>query len=174
MAACSNAPALPAVDPAPTGSGAVTSPPTGGAASDQPTGDAPAPAETNPNGGYWPASLAATANPRLGDVVADGEGFTLYRFDKDTADPSASNCAGECAVTWPPVLTRNKIVFSGIDRDKLGAVKREDGSLQVTLAGWPVYRFAKDAAPGEINGEAVGGTWFVIAPDGTKANGDAG
>ncbi|MEJ8669828.1 hypothetical protein WKI71_19560 [Streptomyces sp. MS1.AVA.1] len=46
------------------------------------------------------ASQAGDLNP----VVVDGAGFTLYRFDKDTANPSRSNCSGECATTWPPVL----------------------------------------------------------------------
>lgn len=132
----------------------------------------PAPAETNPSGGYWPASVQAAQNPQLGHIVTDGEGFTLYRFDNDTASPPATNCYDDCAMNWPPVLTRNKIVYTGIDRALLGTTTREDGSLQVTLGGWPLYRFSGDAAPGEINGEAVGGVWFTAAPDGKKANGD--
>ncbi|MCP2262730.1 hypothetical protein ACFQHV_00760 [Promicromonospora thailandica] len=134
--------------------------------------DASTPAETNPSGGYWPAGVQVVQNPQLGHVVADGEGFTLYRFDDDTASPSTTTCYGDCATTWPPVLTRNKIVYTGIDQALLGTTTRDDGSLQVTLGGWPLYRFSGDTEPGQINGEAVGGVWFTAAPDGTKANGD--
>src|SRR6476661_1695423 len=48
--------------------------------------------------------LSANSTDKLGTVVVDGQGYTLYRFDKDTAKPPASNCAGECAQKWPPVL----------------------------------------------------------------------
>jgi len=137
-----------------------------------PVAEDPATPEANPNGGYWPAAVQAAQNPRLGHIVIDGEGFTLYRFDEDTASPSTTTCYDECATTWPPVLTRNKIVYTGIDNTLLGTTTREDGSLQVTLNGWPLYRFSGDTEPGQINGEAVGGVWFTAAPDGTKANGD--
>lgn len=174
-----NAPA-PVVPSAPVASQPATDPETPGV-SPSPAPDAgapaaeqtePAPAETNPAGGYWPASVQATQNPRLGHIVTDGEGFTLYRFDDDTASPSVTTCYDDCATNWPPVLTRNKIVYTGIDRELLGTTTREDGSLQVTLGGWPLYRFSGDTAPGQINGEAVGGVWFTAAPDGKKANGD--
>ena len=48
--------------------------------------------------------LSANSTAQLGTVVVDGQGYTLYRFDKDTAKPPTSNCAGECAQQWPPVL----------------------------------------------------------------------
>jgi predicted lipoprotein with Yx(FWY)xxD motif len=127
---------------------------------------------TNPNGGYWPASVNAADNVKLGPIVVDGEGFTLYRFDKDTNNPAKTTCFDACAMKWPPVLTRNKIVFHGIDKNKLGAIQRSDGTTQVTIDGWPAYRFSGDAKPGDITGEAVQGTWFAFAPTGEKANGD--
>ncbi|MBR7678887.1 hypothetical protein KDA82_39280, partial [Streptomyces daliensis] len=101
---------------------------------------------------------------------------TLYRFDKDTATPSKSNCEGECATTWPPVVVspRGKIFIDGIDESAIGTVKRSDGTLQVTIGGWPVYRFSKDLRPGDTNGQGVGGTWFGVTPDGQKAGEPAG
>ncbi|MFJ7077717.1 hypothetical protein [Streptomyces sp. NPDC098781] len=113
------------------------------------------------------ASRAGDLNP----VVVNGAGFTLYRFDKDTADPSKSNCAGECATTWPPVLVApgGKIFIDGVNKSDVGVVKRDDGNLQVTIGGWPVYRFSKDLEPGDTNGQGVGGTWFGVTPDGQKA-----
>lgn len=131
----------------------------------------PSPAATNPNGGYWPASLNVTDTVKLGKVVTDGDGFTLYRFDKDSANPTASACFDACAMKWPPVLTKNKTVYHGIDSSLIGTLKRPDGTYQVTLNHHPMYRFSGDAKPGDITGEAVGGTWFSFAPNGKKANG---
>ncbi|WP_328427016.1 hypothetical protein [Streptomyces sp. NBC_00443] len=119
--------------------------------------------------------LSAGRAGDLNPVVVNGAGFTLYRFDKDTADPSRSNCAGECATTWPPVLVApgGKIFIDGVDKSDVGVVKRADGNLQVTVGGWPVYRFSKDLKPGDTNGQGVGGTWFGVTPDGQKAVGGA-
>ncbi|MDP9792712.1 putative lipoprotein with Yx(FWY)xxD motif [Catenuloplanes nepalensis] len=146
-------------------------------ATDDPAAAGPVPApsvarDVNPNGGYWPASIRAASNERLGDTVEDSDGFTLYRWDGDSADPPESRCADACAELWPPVLTRNKIIFKGLDRELLGAIERPDGSLQVTIAGRPAYRYSGDTGPGGFAGEAVDGTWFAFAPDGRKANGD--
>ncbi|WP_433287315.1 COG4315 family predicted lipoprotein [Pseudonocardia sp. CA-142604] len=108
-------------------------------------------------------------NGSLGNVVVDGQGFTLYRFDKDTANPSRSNCTGQCAVTWPPVLTKNTISFRNLNANALGAIQRPDGTQQVTLGGWPLYRYSQDQVPGQATGQGVGGTWFAAAPNGSKA-----
>ncbi|ANN15939.1 hypothetical protein SD37_09985 [Amycolatopsis orientalis] len=117
--------------------------------------------------------LKATKAGDLSPVVVNGAGLTLYRFDKDTAKPSKSTCDGECAKTWPPVLVTagSKVFLAGVKKSAVGTVRRSDGSLQVTIGGWPVYRFAKDTAPGDTKGQGVGGTWFGVAPDGRKAAG---
>jgi predicted lipoprotein with Yx(FWY)xxD motif len=123
----------------------------------------------NPAAMKW-VELSAGAANGLSPIVHDGAGFTLYRFDKDTASPSKSNCNAACAVTWPPVLVQrgSKIFFTGVPRNAIGVVRRDDGNLQVTLGGWPIYRFSKDTAPGQTNGEGVGGTWFAVSPQGAK------
>jgi predicted lipoprotein with Yx(FWY)xxD motif len=115
--------------------------------------------------------LSVGASGALNPVVHDGAGFTLYRFDKDTAHPSKSNCNGACAVKWPPVLVRpnSRIFLDGVSLSKAGTVRRQDGTLQVTIGGWPAYRFSKDTAAGQTNGQGVGGTWFAVTPDGKKA-----
>lgn len=112
--------------------------------------------------------LAVRDDAKLGPVVADAEGFTLYRFDNDTANPSTSACAGDCAKTWPPVPA-GSTKPGGVDASRVGSLQRADGMRQLTIAGWPVYRFAKDTAPGQTNGQGVGGTWFAVTPDGKKA-----
>ncbi|GAB2987679.1 hypothetical protein [Saccharothrix stipae] len=114
--------------------------------------------------------LTTAVVPGLGTVLTDGEGLTLYRFDRDTANPSTSTCDGGCAEKWPPVLaTSGDVRLRGVDRALVATLDRADGTRQVTVAGWPVYRFAEDTAPGQAKGQGVGGTWFVAAPDGRKA-----
>ncbi|MGW1193116.1 SCO0930 family lipoprotein [Streptomyces sp. NPDC002559] len=113
--------------------------------------------------------LSVWKSEELGPVVTDGAGFTLYRFDKDTAKPPASNCAGDCAAAWPPVPADGAKAGRGLAPGLLGSVKRADGTKQLTLAGWPLYRYAQETAPRQTLGQGVGGTWFAAAPDGTKA-----
>lgn len=111
------------------------------------------------------AGLATTVTP-LGTVVTM-DGFTVYRFNNDSPDPSRSTCAGDCATAWPPLLGDGTPQLSGVPADKIGTVGRPDGTQQLTLNGWPLYRFAEDAAPGETKGEGVGGTWRAVGVDGT-------
>lgn len=113
--------------------------------------------------------LAVWDSKELGEVVTDSEGFTLYRFDNDTAEPPKSNCVGECEKAWPVVAAGDVKAAAGTDASKIGEVTRADGTKQLTLGGWPMYRYAKDTNPGDANGQGVGGTWFASAPDGKKA-----
>ncbi|MFF1610858.1 SCO0930 family lipoprotein [Amycolatopsis sp. NPDC058278] len=111
--------------------------------------------------------LSASKIDGLGDAIVDQNGMTLYLFQKDTKK-KASACNGDCAKTWPPVLSNGKVELQGIDSKLLGSIKRQDGSEQVTVGGWPVYTFSKDTKPGDANGQGVNGTWFVIEPAGCK------
>ncbi|GGS07865.1 hypothetical protein GCM10010252_53520 [Streptomyces aureoverticillatus] len=130
---------------------------------------------TKPVQRKW-VQLSAGRAGTLDPVVVNGAGFTLYRFDKDTAQPSKSNCAGACATTWPPVLVDpgGKIFVDGVKASDVGVIKRDDGTRQVTIGGWPVYRFSKDLKPGDTNGQGVGGTWFGVTPNGQKSGQPAG
>ncbi|MFJ6836795.1 SCO0930 family lipoprotein [Streptomyces sp. NPDC091209] len=113
--------------------------------------------------------LTVTESVKLGKVLTDGAGFTLYRFDKDTAEPPKSSCDGACATAWPPVPADGAEAATGVDKALLGEVTRTDGTKQLTIGGWPMYRFAKDTKAGDTNGQGVGGTWFASAPNGKKA-----
>lgn len=105
---------------------------------------------------------------RMGEVVTDENGFVLYRFDKDSADPPTSNCVDECERIWPPVYTDGTPSLKGVRDAVVGTVTRQDGTKQVTLDGWPVYRYIGDKKPGQWKGQGVGGTWFVVTPEGKK------
>ena len=114
--------------------------------------------------------LAARQIDRLGTVVTDSAGMTLYRFDKDTARPSESNCDGPCPGLWPPVSANaSDVQVSGIDKGVIGTITRKDGTSQLTVNGWPVYRYARDIRPGDAKGQGVGLTWYAVTPKGSKA-----
>lgn len=150
---------------------ADTTKPAAAVASQAPAADAygAGPAAAGAPGAKGAGQLATAANDQLGPVLTDSAGFTLYRFDKDTAKPSKSNCDGDCAKAWPAVAAGDATAAAGMDASLLGEVVRTDGSKQLTVAGWPVYRFAKDTKAGDTDGQGVGGTWFASAPDGKKA-----
>ncbi|MFI0817604.1 SCO0930 family lipoprotein [Streptomyces sp. NPDC021098] len=113
--------------------------------------------------------LAVKNDAKLGKFVADSAGMTLYRFDEDTPKPAKSNCNDACATKWPPVPADDATAGAGIESSKLGKVKRDDGTEQLTLEGWPVYRYAGDTKAGDTKGQGVGGTWNALAPDGKPA-----
>ncbi|MFD9704127.1 hypothetical protein [Lentzea sp. NPDC059081] len=105
----------------------------------------------------------------LGAVLTNNAGLTLYRFDGDTAQPSASNCDGGCAENWPPVYVEGgQPRVKGVDPKLLGTVTRKDGRKQLTVANWPQYTFKNDTRPGEAKGVTVA-KWFATATDGKKA-----
>ncbi|WP_409467952.1 SCO0930 family lipoprotein [Streptomyces sp. HC307] len=129
-----------------------------------------APDQQNAGAKAAPAGkLAVSANAELGQVLTDSAGRTLYRFDQDTAEPPKTNCEGDCATAWPPVPADDVKAGEGVDEELLGEVTRPDGTKQLTIAGWPAYRYAKDVNPGDTKGQGVGGTWYALAPDGKKA-----
>jgi predicted lipoprotein with Yx(FWY)xxD motif len=103
----------------------------------------------------------------FGRVIADGRGEAFYLFDKEKG--KRSRCYGECAVAWPPVLTKGKPrAGKGADADLLGTTKRRNGKLQVTYNGHPLYYY-KDDEPGRIlchNVDEFGGLWLVVNPRG--------
>ncbi|MFI5934975.1 hypothetical protein [Actinoplanes sp. NPDC051494] len=124
----------------------------------------------NITSGSKTVELVTQENDDIGTYVSDGAGRTLYRFDEDSNKPPKATCNGDCAKTWPPLLITSpgKIFPTGIDPKILGYVERADGHCQVTINGWPVYYFAKDAEPGDIKGQGVKGTWFAVTPEGGK------
>ncbi len=115
--------------------------------------------------------MSAVTTPTLGSPqLININQATLYRFDEDTAQPSRSNCNDACATKWPPVTIQNggKVYLAGVKHNQVGAVRRQDGQIQITVGGWPVYRFSGDAKPGDLNGQGVGGTWFAVGPTGER------
>jgi predicted lipoprotein with Yx(FWY)xxD motif len=104
------------------------------------------------------------ADTDLGEILVDGEGRTLYLFTPDEQGPSV--CMDDCLANWPS-LTGPATAGEGVDESLLGtATRTDDGTEQVTYNGWPLYYFAADPNPGDINGQGVGDVWFVVDPAG--------
>jgi predicted lipoprotein with Yx(FWY)xxD motif len=136
---------------------------------DDTSGTAPANGSSQSAPSSAAAKLATADVGNFGKVVVDGTGRTLYVFDKDTANPPKSNCDGDCAALWPPVLAGSGTPqLDGVDASLVGTVTRTDGSKQVTLAGLPLYQYAKDTKAGEAKGQGVLGIWWVVGADGKK------
>jgi predicted lipoprotein with Yx(FWY)xxD motif len=110
------------------------------------------------------------ANTSLGTIVTDNKGRTLYLFAKDTG--TKSTCSGACASNWPPYTASSKpAAGSGVKAGAITLVKQADGSMQVELAGHPLYYYAGDQSAGQMNGQgqdAFGAKWWAVAPSGTQ------
>lgn len=107
----------------------------------------------------------------LGSILVNGEGFTLYIFTNDTG--GESTCYDACADTWPPI-PGDVTIASDLDASIFGTTTRDDGSEQLTVNGMPLYLYAPDAAPGDTNGQGVGGVWFVVDAAGEVIEASAG
>jgi predicted lipoprotein with Yx(FWY)xxD motif len=138
------------------------------AADQSPQAAAAASAAAPPAEGIVVQRLVAASLPKIGEGVTDGKGWVLYRFSKDTASPPRSNCKGACAQKWPPVLSKDTPQLANIPYENVGWLLRGDGSRQLTLNGWPLYRYTGDAKPGQWKGQGVDDKWFVVLKNGAK------
>ncbi len=122
--------------------------------------------------GTWAAAAAPAAstapnvmvaqNTKLGSILTDNQGITVYVFKKDKAGESA--CSGPCAKTWPPLTVAEgaqPVAVPGIP-GMLGQIERKDDTYQVTYNGMPLYRYAGDSKPGDTNGQGFKGLWSVV------------
>lgn len=139
-------------------------------AASAPTTTASAPAASTPAADATTTTYTVTARAvdGVGTVVTDSNGMTLYRYDKDEPSPSKWTCKGACVKTWIPVIVPESVQTSGVAKSLLGTVHR-DGQPQLTLAGWPLYRYVGDTAAGQANGQGKDGAWHAVAPTGEKA-----
>ncbi|WNM35173.1 hypothetical protein RKE30_34820 [Streptomyces sp. Li-HN-5-11] len=137
-------------------------------ATSAPAASAPAGSGHSRKHGSRTTMVTAKAISGLGSVVTDDKGRTLYRYGKDQASPSKWTCAGACTMTWIPVIVGDSVRTSGVAQSLLGTVHR-NGRKQLTLAGWPLYRYVGDAHAGQANGQGKDKEWYAVAPSGRKA-----
>jgi predicted lipoprotein with Yx(FWY)xxD motif len=113
------------------------------------------------------ATIAVAKNAKLGKILVDGSGRTIYLFTADTSN--ISTCNSFCTPYWPPVLTAGAPqARGGVTASILGTTMRPEGTTQVTYGGHPLYYFWSDSL-GETNGQGInvfGGLWWVMSPSG--------
>jgi predicted lipoprotein with Yx(FWY)xxD motif len=135
----------------------------GGGGSAGSAADSPSESASQSGTGSSTAQEITVGSTSLGDVLVDKDGRTLYMFTKDTQG-KPSVCEGDCLAAWPPLGKAS--AGDGADDGLVGTTDRSDGSTQATYDGWPLYYFAKDKASGDVNGQGVGGVWYVLDADG--------
>ena len=106
-------------------------------------------------GGVAPVKIVDSDH---GKVLIDDRGRTLYTLDKD--EGGTSRCTWLCAAVWPPLKAQVDIRPS----EPWSVVARDSGDLQWAYRGRPLYRYRRDARPGDIVGDGVEGTWHVARP----------
>lgn len=105
----------------------------------------------------------------VGTYLVDAQGRSLYLFEKD--EKGESYCNGACAAVWPPFEAEKKpAAMNGVHASALGTIKRDDGEMQVTYNGHPLYYYSADAsAAGKYRGEDVqqfGAGWYLVSRSG--------
>src|SRR5471032_3139842 len=102
------------------------------------TSTATATASPSPSSAATGTTIAVATNAKLGQILVDGKGMTVYLFVADTG--TASTCYTSCAQVWPPVLTTGAPqAGTGAQASLLGTTTRTDGTVEVTYAGHPLY-----------------------------------
>lgn len=150
---------------------------TGGGLYGSPSATASAPYTGSPIASPSPdvatGTTIAVGTTRLGQILVDGSGRTLYLFVADKGTQSACNSSA-CVQYWPPVLTNGTPkAGAGVNPALLGTTVRQDGTTEVTYAGHPLYYFISDKKVGDVSGQAVngfGGPWYVVSPSGMQVS----
>jgi predicted lipoprotein with Yx(FWY)xxD motif len=132
------------------------------------------PSATTTSAKHAGRALVGVRDTKLGKILVDAQGRTLYLFEKDKG--AKSTCFGACASAWPPLTTSgNPKAGAGATPSLIATIARSDGAREVTYKSRPLYYYAGDKAAGETNGEglnAFGGGWDVLSPAGSKIEGD--
>jgi predicted lipoprotein with Yx(FWY)xxD motif len=122
--------------------------------------------------------LKSAKVPKLGSIVVNAQGHTLYHASRETKGKIA--CTGNCVYFWFPVTVgaKQKVVLGkGINPAKVGTIKRSNGTLQVTYNKLPLYRYYLDRKAGQAKGQGFkdsAGTWYVVSTSGKIVTTPAG
>lgn len=111
--------------------------------------------------------VKVVTDPEYGPILVDSAGMTLYVYERDGS--GTSNCYGGCATAWPPLLvdSEDAVAATAGATGAFGTTRRNDGKLQVTYNGMPLYYFVSDRRPGDATGQDVGSSgrkWYVVPP----------
>ncbi|MBI4083079.1 MAG: hypothetical protein HY423_10760 [Candidatus Lambdaproteobacteria bacterium] len=87
------------------------------------------------------------AKTEKGEFLTDPTGMTLYTYDRD--GEGESKCNAKCAENWPPLMGQ----ATDPDVGPYSLITRQDGSVQWSFRGMPLYRYKGDKAPGDMSGD---------------------
>jgi predicted lipoprotein with Yx(FWY)xxD motif len=117
-----------------------------------------------------PAAAAPSvrvARTKLGRILVNGQGRTLYLYMKDRGTKSA--CSRRCAQVWPPAtVSGTPTAGPGVAAAKLTTARGAGNRRQLVYNGHPLYTLTADVRPGQINGEGFLGTWYVVSAAGNR------
>jgi predicted lipoprotein with Yx(FWY)xxD motif len=137
-------------------------------------GGSPAP----PRPGQQPAADGQAASVRvkstkLGRILVDARGMTLYLFTEDRR--GRSRCYDPCVRVWPPATVSGRPIRGPGLKAELTTVRRRDRTRQLVYNGHPLYTLVADTRPGDTYGQGYGASWFVVSPSGRQiGHGDPG
>lgn len=149
--------------------GNSSAPGNAGAPSTTPQATATAPASTSAPAQAGSSVVISTRSTKIGTVLTNAQGHTLYWFASDT--PTKSTCDGTCASYWPPVLgTASAAAGTSLPKG-FGTITRSNGQVQATYDGHPLYTYAADTSAGMTSGNGSklsGALWWAMTPSGAK------
>ncbi|MEV4808747.1 COG4315 family predicted lipoprotein [Micromonospora avicenniae] len=118
-----------------------------------------------PSAGHQNVVGVQVEESSLGPILTDQNGRTLYAFRNDKG--GTSSCTDECVATWPALISRVPATTgTGASRELLSQTDRAEGTSQATYGDWPLYYYAGDVGPGDVDGQGVDDLWFVVGADG--------
>ncbi|MCX5053484.1 MULTISPECIES: COG4315 family predicted lipoprotein [unclassified Streptomyces] len=114
----------------------------------------------SPAAAVMDTSTIKAGHSKLGDILVDGKGRTLYLFTEDGKNTNSMNCDAACLKLWPRMEGKPH-AGSGVDAGLIGTTK---GAVkaQATYAGHPLYYYAKDRAAGDLKGQGIDKIWYVM------------
>ena len=103
---------------------------------------------------------------RVGAILVNSRGFTLYAFSRDTKNKDACQKIKQCLKVWPALATGGRpVAGSGVRQSLIGTIRLASGARQVTYAGHPLYTYIADTGPGStfyVNIFQFGGYWPAV------------
>ena len=115
------------------------------------------------------SAIVKVGQSRLGPILVDGSGHTLYLFTQDK--PRRALCTSDylnCTTIWLPLMTAGRPRGEAGIKTRLLEVfhRTKPAGSQVAYHGHPLYRFADDKQPGDLTGQGMYDYWYVLSPSG--------
>jgi hypothetical protein len=117
------------------------------------------------------ALLGAALLAAITGLTACGSGSGTGTSSAPTAAPNPDTAGIKISnsgiATWPALVSRQPVTAgAGTNQSLLSETKRAEGTVQATYGQWPLYYYAGDLVPGDVDGQGVDGVWFAVGTDG--------